>query len=438
VSTLDLSGKTILLVEDVTFIRDIIFKLFLSFGRPEIVQAANGQEALDILASGRFKIDYAISDFNMPKVHGLELLKAVRMGKRDIERNIPFAMLTAYSDVDLVDAALSLDVNAFLVKPVSKATLEDRFGKLVEKAGDASWLKPPVEYSAVNVQKVMEKVAENLISKTKEPEKAVLYEEKTATGGGKPAKPAKPASSQTSKKPRYFTDADLAAPPRKIRQFTKEEVEKGVQAEIAMPVLFGNRRFNNDRSAKEQVSRRVNRVIKEVTPEAAAYMFQSLDEMVSTGRLEPEDTLELLKDETPDLGTEVPPGAKLKNDAYTIDGNVFLKTGTPLTKDLLALMIKLDKLGILSLKQIADGMSGRRDAKDRTSASEQDRKPVPEKRCNLDQVRIGDTVARDLMTFDGRVYIGWGQTLTEKSLSKLNIAQELGHIEDEIWIEDRP
>ena len=159
-ASLDLSGSTVLLVEDVVFIRDIIHKLLNGLGRPDIVQAADGQEALDILKSSEHSIDYVISDFNMPKVQGLELLKAVRLGEGGIDRALPFAMLTAYSDVDLVDAALNLDVNAFLIKPVSRAMLAKRFQKLVRAAEDPSWLKPPLDYSVIEVSSVMKQITE--------------------------------------------------------------------------------------------------------------------------------------------------------------------------------------------------------------------------------------------------------------------------------------
>jgi len=95
---------------------------------PTIVQARNGVEALNALPST--PIDAVIAAFQMPQMNGLELLKALRVGKTKAVRGLPFAMLPGHTDQDLVGAALALDVNAFLAKPVAKATMANRLGRM--------------------------------------------------------------------------------------------------------------------------------------------------------------------------------------------------------------------------------------------------------------------------------------------------------------------
>jgi len=121
---------TILLVDDEKFSRTMVSSMLADLGRPTVLEAENGAEALAVL--DEHKVDFIISDFNMPHGHGLQLLRAVRTGKlRLIKPETPFALLTGYSEVTLVDLALALDANAFLVKPVSKDGLRKRLSKML-------------------------------------------------------------------------------------------------------------------------------------------------------------------------------------------------------------------------------------------------------------------------------------------------------------------
>ena len=153
----NLSGRSILLADDVTYSRSAVLWLLKDFGEPTVTQAANGKEALGYLRGG---VDLIISDFNMPEMHGLELLKAVRTGQHGIERATTFAMLTAYSDKHLVDTALALDVNAFLVKPVSKQALAERLDQMLGQGQFREWLKPVAMYEKAEVESALDHVAE--------------------------------------------------------------------------------------------------------------------------------------------------------------------------------------------------------------------------------------------------------------------------------------
>jgi two-component system chemotaxis response regulator CheY len=147
---LDLTGKTIVVVDDESFSRQIVVDMLHGLGRPVVYQAKNGKDAIGTIRQLR-SVDIVISDYKMPVQNGLQLLKMVRTGEAKVGRAMLFAMLTGYGQKELVELALALDVNAFLVKRVSKAALRDRLIALLRSAEDQTWLKPPNDYQAVVV-----------------------------------------------------------------------------------------------------------------------------------------------------------------------------------------------------------------------------------------------------------------------------------------------
>ncbi len=155
---LNLKGKTILLVDDEMFSRTTVARLLDDMGKPTIIHAVDGDEALEALSSGKFKIDMVISDFNMPGKHGLDLLRSVRMGEANINRTMPFALLTGYGDKHLVDLALALDVSAFLVKPASKNALEARLGKMLRQLPSERSMKSEDDYQDIEVGPALEEI----------------------------------------------------------------------------------------------------------------------------------------------------------------------------------------------------------------------------------------------------------------------------------------
>ena len=149
---------TILLVDDERFSRTTVASMLSGLGRPTVLEAENGIEALAVL--GEQKVDFIISDFNMPRGHGLQLLQAVRTGKLSlIKPDTPFAMLTGYSEEKLVDFALALDVNAFLIKPVSKDGLHKRLSKMLNLGQSGRWLKDRNIYESINVDGILDEIA---------------------------------------------------------------------------------------------------------------------------------------------------------------------------------------------------------------------------------------------------------------------------------------
>ena len=123
-------------------------------------------------------------------------------------------------------------------------------------------------------------------------------------------------------------------------------------------------------------------------------------------------------------------GAPLKVDIYLDDGKLFIEAHTAMTPRVFSIMINLDDLHVLRELPELQELLGELDTL--ALAGVGGRKLEPE------QISEGDVVARDIHTLDGRVYIHKGQEIDAKCISMLNVARELGNIEDSIWVEDDP
>lgn len=168
----NLTGKTLLVVDDEAFVRSIIIGMLKEFGEPKVHAGNDGKHGLDLLASYSQSMDAAIIDFNMPEINGLSLLKAIRTGQYFIRRDLPVAMLTGNSDSALVAKALALDVNAFLVKPTSPGALGARLERMLgeEPVVQDVEVYEAVEVPTVTLPKLVERAPPSvLLTKTKPP-----------------------------------------------------------------------------------------------------------------------------------------------------------------------------------------------------------------------------------------------------------------------------
>jgi CheY-like chemotaxis protein len=113
--------------------------------------ASSGVQAVLAISNISNPPNVLIVDFNMPDVNGLQILRMIRCGEADVARDLRVLMLTGSSDFNLVGAAMALDVDAFLVKPVSKATLSSRLEKLVNPPGD---IKSVQDYAKIDIDAI--------------------------------------------------------------------------------------------------------------------------------------------------------------------------------------------------------------------------------------------------------------------------------------------
>ncbi len=143
-----LSSKRYLIVDDEPFTRHVMASAFRGFGCRKLVFAGDGVEAIRKLENAGERIDFVLSDYRMPRMTGLELLKSIRTGVRGISNKTSFGLLTGYSDREIVGAAFRLDVDCFLTKPISTNSLRERLEHCLNQ--DRA-LSSPAQYEAVNV-----------------------------------------------------------------------------------------------------------------------------------------------------------------------------------------------------------------------------------------------------------------------------------------------
>jgi two-component system chemotaxis response regulator CheY len=118
----------ILVVDDFATMRKVIRNLLKQAGYENITEAEDGVAALKTLKST--KMDFVISDWNMPNMTGIELLRAVRS---DSELNtMPFLMVTAESLKENVVEAVKAGVSNYIVKPFTAEVLGDKIEKIME------------------------------------------------------------------------------------------------------------------------------------------------------------------------------------------------------------------------------------------------------------------------------------------------------------------
>jgi two-component system chemotaxis response regulator CheY len=117
----------VLIVDDFASMRRIISTCFKQLGFNNLFESIDGEDALRIL--GKRKIGLIVSDWNMPKINGLELLKAVRAD--DNLKSIPFLMLTTEGNKENVIQAVQAGVSNYIVKPFTLETLSSKLDKIL-------------------------------------------------------------------------------------------------------------------------------------------------------------------------------------------------------------------------------------------------------------------------------------------------------------------
>ncbi|MHB1645749.1 MAG: chemotaxis response regulator CheY [bacterium] len=122
---LDLSMK-ILVVDDFSTMRRIIKNILKQIGFTDIDEAENGQVALSKINDNNY--DLVVSDWNMPEMTGIELLKAVRAN--EAIKDTPFLMVTAEAKKENVVEAVKAGVNNYIVKPFTAEVLQEKIEKI--------------------------------------------------------------------------------------------------------------------------------------------------------------------------------------------------------------------------------------------------------------------------------------------------------------------
>lgn len=116
----------VLVVDDAATMRRIMRSLLRELGIRNVREAENGEAAFDDLK--RQKADLVVSDWAMPKMTGIELLRAIRQD--EALKDVPVLMVTAESKKENIMEAIQAGVNNYIVKPFNSKILEEKLNKI--------------------------------------------------------------------------------------------------------------------------------------------------------------------------------------------------------------------------------------------------------------------------------------------------------------------
>jgi two-component system, chemotaxis family, chemotaxis protein CheY len=125
----DLSQMKFLVVDDFSTMRRIVRGLLKEMGMNHADEAEDGAIALHMLKNNKY--DFVVSDINMPNMNGFELLKAIKADP-DL-KSLPVLMVTAEARKEDIVLAVQSGAAGYIVKPFTKATLEDKVIKIMQK-----------------------------------------------------------------------------------------------------------------------------------------------------------------------------------------------------------------------------------------------------------------------------------------------------------------
>ena len=118
-----------LIVDDFSTMRRIVRGLLKEMGCNHADEAEDGVVALAMLKAQKF--DFVVSDINMPNMNGFELLKAIKA--EEALKHLPVLMVTAEARKEDIVLAAQCGAAGYIVKPFTKATLEEKVVKIVQK-----------------------------------------------------------------------------------------------------------------------------------------------------------------------------------------------------------------------------------------------------------------------------------------------------------------
>ncbi len=118
-----------LVVDAFSTMRRIVRGLLKEMGCNNVEEAEDGQVALNMMKSNRF--DFVVSDINMPVMNGFDLLKAIKAD--ETLKHVPVLMVTAEARKEDIVLAAQSGAAGYIVKPFTKATLEEKVTKIMQK-----------------------------------------------------------------------------------------------------------------------------------------------------------------------------------------------------------------------------------------------------------------------------------------------------------------
>lgn len=127
-----------LVVDDFSTMRRIVSNILKECGITDIKEAEDGDVALSMLQKEKF--DFVVTDWNMPRMAGIDLLRKIREG--ETTKDLPVLLVTAEAKKENIIAAAREGADGYIVKPFNQATLKEKLERIFQKKGlDMSILK---------------------------------------------------------------------------------------------------------------------------------------------------------------------------------------------------------------------------------------------------------------------------------------------------------
>ncbi|HEX4871007.1 MAG TPA: chemotaxis response regulator CheY [Nevskiaceae bacterium] len=123
----------ILIVDDFSTMRRIVKNLLHDLGYTNTQEADDGKTAWPMLLAGGF--DFVVTDWNMPGMTGIELLKAIRAEPRLAK--LPVLMVTAEAQREQIVEAAQAGVNGYIIKPFTAVTLKEKMDRIFARLGES-------------------------------------------------------------------------------------------------------------------------------------------------------------------------------------------------------------------------------------------------------------------------------------------------------------
>lgn len=121
----------VLVIDDMTTMRKIVIKALREIGLTKFLEAADGTVGWEIISAANPRISLVVSDWNMPKCTGLDLLKRVRSDSRF--SSLPFVLVTAEAEKSQIVEAVQAGVSSYIVKPFSTESLKVKIESIYKK-----------------------------------------------------------------------------------------------------------------------------------------------------------------------------------------------------------------------------------------------------------------------------------------------------------------
>ena len=120
---------TFLVVDDFSTMRRIVVGLLRQCGASRILEAEDGAQALRVIESNT--VDFVVSDWNMPNMTGIDLLKALRANPKC--SRMPVLLITAEGRKENIVEAAQAGADGYIVKPFTQDTLQEKLARILSK-----------------------------------------------------------------------------------------------------------------------------------------------------------------------------------------------------------------------------------------------------------------------------------------------------------------